>query len=578
MKSNRKALLALIGAIVAAVAVAYGTGSFDRLSDEDSPARLADASGETAGEAAEAAAQDAPAQEEAQPAEEPAESSETAQQPDAEAPDAENETAAVQVPGFDLLRVEPGGDMLIAGNAAPGSKIEVVHGADVLTTAEAGATGDFVAILDERLKPGDYQIVLRATGPDGTAATSTGTAIVSVPETPDGDVLALVEEPGKASRLISTSGGAEQESAEVADAGAAGEASETAPAEQPAAEGEATEPATQETAAETGEQEDRTQMAAATPDTEPQETGEAMAPEEEEAPAEMASAEPQAETSDETPQPAPAQSDVRVVIEAVEIEGSQVFVAGAATPGHVVRVYANAVLLGDARTSPQGRFLIETRRDLPQGDYIIRADVLAPNRADVIARAAVPFERGPGENIAAVAPAAGQGGNAPAQGQEEQVAEAAPQAESSEPAATAQNAGEGTGESGKGGRVTAEAAAEQEPAAASQTTETSAPPAAPGEEPQLPELETALAETPPDITAPALQPVDRSVIIRRGDTLWHISRRVYGQGIRYTTIYKANTDQIRNPDMIFPGQVFDVPEKSENGEPADMSKLEPQEG
>jgi nucleoid-associated protein YgaU len=51
------------------------------------------------------------------------------------------------------------------------------------------------------------------------------------------------------------------------------------------------------------------------------------------------------------------------------------------------------------------------------------------------------------------------------------------------------------------------------------------------------------------------------VIIRRGDTLWQISRRVYGKGVRYTTIYLANEDQIANPDRIMPGQIFGVPEK-----------------
>ncbi len=52
------------------------------------------------------------------------------------------------------------------------------------------------------------------------------------------------------------------------------------------------------------------------------------------------------------------------------------------------------------------------------------------------------------------------------------------------------------------------------------------------------------------------------MIIRRGDTLWQISRRVYGQGVRYTTIYLANQQQIQNPDLIEPGQIFDVPEKA----------------
>jgi nucleoid-associated protein YgaU len=36
---------------------------------------------------------------------------------------------------------------------------------------------------------------------------------------------------------------------------------------------------------------------------------------------------------------------------------------------------------------------------------------------------------------------------------------------------------------------------------------------------------------------------------------------VYGRGIKYTTIYTANSDQIRDPDLIYPGQVFDLPEE-----------------
>jgi len=59
-----------------------------------------------------------------------------------------------------------------------------------------------------------------------------------------------------------------------------------------------------------------------------------------------------------------------------------------------------------------------------------------------------------------------------------------------------------------------------------------------------------------------LRRTNSSVIIRRGDTLWHISRRVYGKGIRYTTIYLANQNQIKDPDMIWPGQIFALPEKS----------------
>ncbi|UVC11827.1 LysM peptidoglycan-binding domain-containing protein [Rhizobium sp. TH2] len=61
--------------------------------------------------------------------------------------------------------------------------------------------------------------------------------------------------------------------------------------------------------------------------------------------------------------------------------------------------------------------------------------------------------------------------------------------------------------------------------------------------------------------APLTQSDASSVIIRRGDTLWQISRRVYGKGVRYTTIYVANQAQITDPDRIMPGQVFSMPGK-----------------
>jgi hypothetical protein len=61
-------------------------------------------------------------------------------------------------------------------------------------------------------------------------------------------------------------------------------------------------------------------------------------------------------------------------------------------------------------------------------------------------------------------------------------------------------------------------------------------------------------------------PVPEPIIIRRGDTLWKLARRAYGRGLRYTTIYGANADQIRNPDLIFPGQVFVMPVRDRNWE------------
>ena len=72
----------------------------------------------------------------------------------------------------------------------------------------------------------------------------------------------------------------------------------------------------------------------------------------------------------------------------------------------------------------------------------------------------------------------------------------------------------------------------------------------------------AAAEEPQTIEQAPLQESKTSVIIRRGDTLWQISRRIYGKGVRYTTIYLANEDQINDPDRIIPGQVFGIPDKT----------------
>ncbi len=49
------------------------------------------------------------------------------------------------------------------------------------------------------------------------------------------------------------------------------------------------------------------------------------------------------------------------------------------------------------------------------------------------------------------------------------------------------------------------------------------------------------------------------IAIEPGQNLWTIARHTYGQGTRYTVIYQANRQEIRNPDLIYPGQVFALP-------------------
>ncbi|TXR46696.1 LysM peptidoglycan-binding domain-containing protein [Phyllobacterium endophyticum] len=320
-------------------------------------------------------------------------------------------------PTFDVLRVDPSGTIVIAGNAAKNATVDLLSRSNVIGTAKSTENGDFVIALDEPLKPGDYQLVLRSTGQDGTAMTSLETAIVSIPETKSGQVLALVEQSGQPSRMI-------------------------------------TKPEPVETAAVTTQP-----VTVAAP-------------------------------KGDKPVAAPSEKPL-ITVEAVEIEGSKIFVAGNAQADSAVKVYANSALLGTTKTAPNGRFLVQTVQQLAVGDYIIRADMLGKDGVTVVARAAVPFKREAGERVSAVAPAS------------------------------------------------TDADTQTETGAVSQAPQVG------------------------DAAAP-LQSVDGSVIIRRGDSLWQISRRTYGAGMRYTTIYLANKEQIRNPDMIFPGQIFALPEKDKS--------------
>jgi len=60
-----------------------------------------------------------------------------------------------------------------------------------------------------------------------------------------------------------------------------------------------------------------------------------------------------------------------------------------------------------------------------------------------------------------------------------------------------------------------------------------------------------------DIASPARINV---ITVQPGNTLWAISRERYGRGILYVQVFDANKDKIRDPDLIYPGQIFDLPD------------------
>jgi LysM repeat protein len=79
-----------------------------------------------------------------------------------------------------------------------------------------------------------------------------------------------------------------------------------------------------------------------------------------------------------------------------------------------------------------------------------------------------------------------------------------------------------------------------------------------------PRLAAVGATISPDSSSPpstVVVPKIATTTVSRGDSLWRLSQASYGAGVRYAIIYKANREQIRNPNMIYPGQVFVVPAK-----------------
>lgn len=463
------------------------------------------------------------------------------------------EAAANGIPTFDVLRVEPDGSAVIAGHAAPNSTLEITNGTSVIAKVEVGPSGDFAAVLDKPLPPGDHQIVLKATGKDGKVVTSEEIATVSVPADKSGKLLAMVTKPGKASRLIAVP----EDAGEVASA-----------------------PANQSAAPATGAE-------ASVPPVAPQSSDVASAP--------------ASGTSALTT--APAMSS-ELQITAVEIEGSKIFIAGITRSGRQVRGSADGSVVGQAQAGGNGHFVIDGSANLTVGDHRIAVEALGSN-GQVLVRVEVPFNRPAGDQVAAVASPAPASPVTIADGGafdnlRGQVAKAfsllkglydagkvptlenmiaarsatsialQSLAEYRLPAGASINATEAVGVTANQANA-ARQALEALPrdvaavgAALEDLTKLIAEAVGPALAQQFGGAPQTMASAEGMRTieqAPLTQSDRSSVIIRRGDTLWQIARRAYGQGVRYTTIYLANEEQIANPDVIQPGQIFGVPEQ-----------------
>lgn len=527
----------------------------------------------------------------------------------------EVEVVQIITPTFDLLRVEPDGSVLVAGNAAPNSKIDLIDSeGNVLATTQAGPEGDFVALPDGPLKPGDYVISLRAEKEGQEPVLSAQTSLVTVPERNDGEVLAMISEEGKASEIVT-----KPETLEAKE-----EPKPVEPVEEVAKVEPVEEPAKVEEVAKTEEEPKVEEVAEVEPETpaKPEEEVAAVEPKPAEEPAvevakveetpepakepEVAVVEPVEEVKPETP----AEPIPQVIVEAVEVENGQVYIAGAIPRGVPVRIYIDNEFIGDTRGTSDQRFLVSKEYDLTEGEHTVRADVISSKDGSVLSRAVVPLvhevpeELQPEVEVAATEPeqpakveepvevAAVETetdvtpepveepkvAEAPAAVEEpkpvEEVAAAEPAAET--PKVEVAKVEEPKVEVAKVEEPKVEVAKVEAPKVEEPKVEVARVEAPKVETPKVeePKVEVAKVEAPkveePKVEVAVAKPAPprvlktgRAVIIKRGDNLWRISRKTYGRGIRYTTIYNANRNQIANPHRIYIGQIFKIPENAE---------------
>ena len=188
-------------------------------------------------------------------------------------------------------------------------------------------------------------------------------------------------------------------------------------------------------------------------------------------------------------------------------------VGGRGASGAGLRLYLDNAEAAMAAVAAEGRWLV-TLADTPPGIYTLRADQLDA-AGKVTSRFETPFQRETREALAAVADSAAE--------------DAAPTTAEPSPA-----------EGAAPDTVAPEAAPDVPPMAE----------VAAAEDPALAVGETAAP-------TPASAPV--TITVQPGFTLWGIAQERYGDGVLFVQVFEANADKIRDPDLIYPGQVFTVP-------------------
>ena len=243
----------------------------------------------------------------------------------------------------------------------------------------------------------------------------------------------------------------------------------------------------------------------------------------------------------------PSAANPAVTIDTISYSSNgDVILGGRGQAGNFVRIYLDNQSIATSKISANGYWTLELS-DIEPGIYTLRVDELNAT-GDVVSRAETPFKREAAEELAELM--------APETEPEEQSVEVPSQSVAEAPIVQADappsDAPEPADDTASETAVTqVEVTVQAEVAGLNPQDERSS------------DGETVAIEAQPADTASVLRSPSQKFRVRTvqpGSTLWAIAKESYGAGIEYFKVFEANKERIRDPDLIYPGQVFEIPD------------------
>jgi nucleoid-associated protein YgaU len=251
----------------------------------------------------------------------------------------------------------------------------------------------------------------------------------------------------------------------------------------------------------------------------------------------------------------PSAANPAVTIDTISYSSNgDVILGGRGQAGNFVRIYLDNQSIATSKISANGYWSLELS-DIEPGIYTLRVDELNAT-GDVVSRAETPFKREAAEELAELM--------APETEPEEPSVEVP-----SQNVAEAQSA-QADAPSSDAPKTAAETVADTGSDTAPDTSVTQVEVTVQAEvaelnpqDEQSSDGETVATEAQPADTASVLRTPSQTFRVRTvqpGSTLWAIAKESYGAGIEYFKVFEANKERIRDPDLIYPGQVFEIPD------------------